>query len=182
MFTVFLEVLGMLCIGISFPHGEWITGMGIRSSAKSVSVLFSTCPESMSDGINGITSMSDSSRTAVAADALSALASEPRIKILRVLAESDEPLTFSDLREAIDMYDSGQFNYHLTELCGRFVRNTDRGYILGHAGERVVLAAAGLDSEGATALAEQARTDSDECPVCGEEDCNRMIHVHLSGI
>lgn len=126
--------------------------------------------------------MSSDNRTAVAADALTALANEHRIEILRVLADADEPLAFSDLRESVGMYDTGQFNYHLTELCGRFVRTTDSGYELGHAGERVVLAAAGLDSDGARALAEQATTDDNECPVCGEEDCGRMIHVHLSGI
>lgn len=124
--------------------------------------------------------MSDDNRTAVAANALTALASEHRIEILRVLAEADEPLSFSDLRKSIGMYDTGRFNYHLTELCGRFVRNTNNGYELGHAGERVVLAAAGLDSEGARALAEQASTDGNECPVCGEKDCDRVIHIHFS--
>lgn len=42
--------------------------------------------------------MSSDNRTSMAADALSALANEHRIEILRVLAEADEPLTFSDLR------------------------------------------------------------------------------------
>jgi len=125
--------------------------------------------------------MSKDKQTTTAADALGALASEHRIEILRVLAEVDEPLTFSDLREAVGMVDTGRFNYHLTELCGRFVRNTDGGYELGHAGERVVLAAADLDAEGTTALAEQASADGSECPVCGENDCDRMIHVHFSG-
>lgn len=126
--------------------------------------------------------MSNDNRTAIAADALDTLASEHRIEILRVLAEADKPLAFSTLRESVGMYDTGRFNYHLTELCKRFVRNTDSGYELGHAGERVVLAAASLDTEGARTLAEQASTDDDECPVCGEMDCNRMIHIHLSGI
>lgn len=125
--------------------------------------------------------MSGDTQTAMAADALTALASEHRIEILRVLADADEPLAFSDLRESVGMDDTGRFNYHLTELCGRFVRNTDTGYELGHAGERVVLAAAGLDSEGARVLAEQASTDDNECPVCGQESCERLIHVHLSG-
>lgn len=125
--------------------------------------------------------MTGDTRTAMAADALDALANEHRIEILRVLADADEPLAFSDLRESVGMYDTGRFNYHLTELCGQFVRETDGGYELGYRGERVVLAAAGLDSEGATALAEQTNRDDDECPVCGEEDCGRLIHIHLSG-
>lgn len=126
--------------------------------------------------------MSGDTRTAMAADALSALASEHRIEILRALAEADEPLAFSDLRESIEMYDTGRFNYHLTQLCGRFVRETNGGYELGHAGERVVLAAAGLDAGGARTLAERANGDDTECPVCGEEDCRRLIHIHLSGV
>lgn len=125
--------------------------------------------------------MSSDNRTSMAADALSALANKHRIEILRVLAEADEPLAFSDLRESVGMYDTGRFNYHLTKLCGRFVRTIDGEYELGHAGERVVLAAAGLDADGARALAETANTESDECPVCGERGCNRMIHIHFSG-
>ncbi|SIR07170.1 hypothetical protein SAMN05421858_1318 [Haladaptatus litoreus] len=98
-----------------------------------------------------------------AVDALGTLASEHRIAILRELAVADEPLAFSELRE-------------------RFVRETEGKYELGHAGERVVLATADLDTNGAAALAEAHDTDeNDECAVCGETDCNRVIHVHLSG-
>ena len=57
-----------------------------------------------------------------ATDALGALANEHRIAILRVLADADRPLRFSELRERIDMRDTGRFNYHLTELLGRFVQ------------------------------------------------------------
>ncbi|QZP36466.1 DUF7347 domain-containing protein [Halobaculum magnesiiphilum] len=119
-----------------------------------------------------------------AADALSALASEHRIAILRELAAADGPLSFSTLRERVGMRDTGRFNYHLGELRGRFVRERDGGYVLGHAGERVVLAAADLDPEGAAMLADGRTTEGggdDACPVCGEVDCDRVIHVHLSG-
>ncbi|WP_435063310.1 DUF7347 domain-containing protein [Halobaculum sp. EA56] len=122
-----------------------------------------------------------------AADALSALASEHRIAIIRELAAADGPLSFSELRGRVGMRDTGRFNYHLGELRGRFVRERDGGYVLGHAGERVVLAAADLDAEGAAALAEGWASDgddgdgSDDCPVCGEPDCDRVIHVHLDG-
>ncbi len=119
--------------------------------------------------------------TETAIDALETLASEHRIAILRALATADEPLAFSELRERVGIRDTGRFNYHLSKLRERFVRETDGGYELGHAGERVVLAAADLDADGAAALAE-ARTDGDECVVCGDEDCNRVIHVHLSGV
>lgn len=120
-----------------------------------------------------------------AADALSALASEHRIAILRELAAADEPLSFSTLRERVGMRDTGRFNYHLGELRGRFVNERDGGYVLGHAGERVVLAAADLDPEGAAMLADERTSgdgrEDDACPVCGEVDCDRVIHVHLSG-
>ena len=112
-------------------------------------------------------------------DALETLANEHRIKILRTLAETDEPLAFSELRRRVGVADTGRFNYHLTELCGRFVRQTEAGYELGHAGERVVVAAADLDPDAAASVAGTAA--GDECPVCGDTDCERLVHVHLSG-
>jgi DNA-binding transcriptional ArsR family regulator len=130
-------------------------------------------------GDRGATGTDDPTGTpAAAADALGALASEHRIAILRELATADGPLSFSDLRERIGMRDTGRFNYHLGKLRGRFVREREGGYVLGHAGERVVLAAADLDPEGAAALAE---TWGDGCPVCGERDCERVVHLHLGG-
>jgi DNA-binding transcriptional ArsR family regulator len=130
-----------------------------------------------------------------ATEALGALASEHRIAILRALAAAEEPLPFSRLRERVEMRDTGRFNYHLNELLGRFVRETDGGYELGHAGERVVVAAADLAPAAADLDPDEAPTvahddtsaddagdtddDSETCPVCGEEDCGRLIHVHL---
>ncbi|WP_435153723.1 DUF7347 domain-containing protein [Haladaptatus sp. DFWS20] len=117
-----------------------------------------------------------------AVDALGTLASEHRIAILRELATAEKPLAFSELRERVGIRDTGRFNYHLTKLRSRFVREIDEGYELGHAGERVVLATANLDAEGAAALAETHDGErTDECAICGEENCNRVIHIHLSG-
>jgi DNA-binding transcriptional ArsR family regulator len=108
-------------------------------------------------------------------DALSVLADETRADILRTLADADGPLSFSALRDRVGVRDSGRFSYHLRQLCEYFVRETDEGYELGHAGTRVVGAAGvtdgGADSAGAT---------DGECPVCGESDCERLFHVHLS--
>lgn len=115
--------------------------------------------------------------TSRAADALATVSNEHRLAILRELAAADDPLAFSELRKRVGLSDTGLFNYHLNELCGRFVRQADGCYELGHAGERVVLATSELDPEGADALA--ATTDG-ECPLCGETDCDRLIHVHLS--
>ena len=96
---------------------------------------------------------------------------------------SDEPLSFSRLRERTGVRNSGRFNYHLRKLCECFVRETDGGYELGHAGSRVVAAtvaadgsAAGRDAPDETAAVD----DTDECPVCGESDCGKLFHVHLS--
>ena len=116
-------------------------------------------------------------------DALAVLSDETRVAILRTLAEADEPLPFSRLRERAGVRDSGRFNYHLRKLCEYFVRETDGGYELGHAGSRVVAAtvvadgsAAGRDVPDETAAVD----DTDECPVCGESDCGKLFHVHLS--
>lgn len=107
-------------------------------------------------------------------EALETLSNEHRLAILRTLAEADRPLSFSELRKAVGIDDPGQFNYHLTELCERFVRDEDGGYSLGNRGERVVLAAVDIDPEAAT------ESTAESCPVCGDEDCDRLIHLHLS--
>jgi hypothetical protein len=120
-----------------------------------------------------------------AADALDVLANEHRIAILRALAEADEPLSFSTLHGRVGMRDSGKFNYHLAKLCEYYVRETQAGYELGHAGERVVSAADPLP--GSTSAHGGAATtdggtpgDGGECPVCGETDCGKLFHVHLT--
>jgi hypothetical protein len=108
-------------------------------------------------------------------DALGALTHEVRADILRELADADGPLPFSTLRERVGVRDSGRFNYHLTALCRGFVREADGGYDLTHRGERVVLVA------GAERPLQTVETAGDDgtCPVCGEADCDRLVHVHL---
>jgi hypothetical protein len=122
-------------------------------------------------------------------DALSVLADETRLAILRALADADEPLPFSRLRERAGVSDSGRFSYHLRQLCEYFVRETTEGYELGHAGARVIdatSAAGGRTADGAatdpasSVTGPAADAPVEECPVCGESDCGRLIHVHLS--
>lgn len=73
------------------------------------------------------------------AEAFAALADPTRIAILRALWEADDhTATFSELRAAVEMDDSGRFNYHLSKLRGRFISHTDDGYRLRLAGTRVV--------------------------------------------
>jgi hypothetical protein len=98
-------------------------------------------------------------------DAFATLGNEIRLGIVQRLGEADEPLSFSELRDAVDVRDSGQFNYHLGELVGHFVRKTDEGYRLRQAGERVVEA---VLSGAVTDAPEMAPTPVDEeCHYCG---------------
>lgn len=142
-------------------------------------------------------------------DALTVLADETRIAILRALADAEGALAFSELRRRAGVDDAGRFNYHLTKLREYFVREVDGGYALRHAGSRIVAAAEDVDPEAATLAADadsvtasrdseagtgagagpnsgegpnsEASTSSMEvCPVCGEEECERLFHVHLS--
>lgn len=79
-----------------------------------------------------------------ATEAFSVLGDETRLSILLGLWEVYEPLgdenavSFSALRERVGMRDSGQFNYHLGQLTGRFVRAADAGYELRESGQRLV--------------------------------------------
>ncbi|WP_436936336.1 ArsR/SmtB family transcription factor [Halovenus marina] len=69
----------------------------------------------------------------------STLSDTNRVDILRALWEAEgHEATFSDLREAVGMRDSGQFNYHLDKLVGRLVTRTDEGYELTRTGMQVV--------------------------------------------
>ncbi|WP_436934650.1 DUF7347 domain-containing protein [Halovenus marina] len=107
-------------------------------------------------------------------DALSALASKIRVAILRALADADRPLRFTELRSRTDIEDPGRFNYHLTKLCEHYLQETADGYDLNYCGKRlVVLADEGVD------IAESGGTTTETCPVCGETNCDRLIHVHL---
>jgi DNA-binding transcriptional ArsR family regulator len=102
------------------------------------------------------------------ADAFGALADGTRVDILRALWEAEErTATFSELREAVGVADSGGFNYHLDKLAGNFVRRTDEGYELALAGRHVV----GSLLQGAyTMTADLEPVPLDEnCPACGSE-------------
>ncbi|MFC7131679.1 MULTISPECIES: winged helix-turn-helix domain-containing protein [Salinibaculum] len=100
------------------------------------------------------------------ADAFAALSDPKRVDILEALWRADDQTaTFSELREAADIRDSGQFNYHLTKLADRFVRKGEDGYRLTLAGRHVVgslLVGAYTTSEGM----EPVPLD-DPCPFCG---------------
>lgn len=67
------------------------------------------------------------------------LASETRLQILRVLFEEKfRSLPFAELRKRVGMRDGSQFNYHLKKLEGPFVRRTEDGFQIRHAGLNVI--------------------------------------------
>ncbi|MFP9061299.1 ArsR/SmtB family transcription factor [Natrialbaceae archaeon A-chndr2] len=118
----------------------------------------------------------ESTRLEDPTDALEVLGNETRIAILRALADADGPLRFTDLRQRVDVRDTGRFNYHLSKLCEYFVRETADGYELGHAGTRLI---ASTDFANSNPEADGA-VDGDTCSVCGEPECGKLFHIHLT--
>ena len=98
-------------------------------------------------------------------DAFAVLGDETRLAILRALGEADGPVAFSELYDAVDVDDSGQFNYHLDRLVGHFVRKIESGYHLREPGRRVVEA---VLSGAVTETPTLERTPVDQaCEYCG---------------
>jgi DNA-binding HxlR family transcriptional regulator len=95
----------------------------------------------------------------------SMLADEKRVAILRALWDADGALSFSELHDAVDITDSGQFNYHLDKLVGQFVQKTDEGYSLTEPGRQINGAIEG-GSFTASSSMEPIQLDP-ACPTCG---------------
>lgn len=70
--------------------------------------------------------------------AFALLGDETRLQILQALGEADEPLAFSELFDRVEYETTANFSYHLERVLGHFVRQTETGYTLARAGERVV--------------------------------------------
>ena len=73
-------------------------------------------------------------------------------------------ISFSELQRAVDIYDNGQFNYHLSKLVPSFVRHTDEGYRLSGAGKKVFQAVVAISGERNPRVSNDLETP---CPVCG---------------
>ena len=71
----------------------------------------------------------------------SLLGDEVRLEIITALHEG-APLSFSDLYDRVTLGDSGQFNYHLSQLRPHFVRKRADEYVLTAAGQRIARAVA----------------------------------------
>lgn len=128
------------------------------------------------EGMDGDEGVPASSGTRPEA-AFSALGNEHRMAIIesawdrRSLAPTgtDEPIPFSELFEASDLADKGQFNYHLGKLVGPFLSKSADGYVLTYAGKnvaRAVRAGSVTDAPGVEDVPVEGRA----CPYCGEAD------------
>lgn len=79
------------------------------------------------------------------AEAFSLLGNEHRVAIVETLLDlhrtGDEyPTSFSTLRECSGINVSSQFSYHLAELTGHFLKQTDEGYAFRYAGWKIATA------------------------------------------
>ena len=113
------------------------------------------------------------------------LGNEIRMGILRALWEAYDPMStadavsFSELYEAVPVSDSGQFNYHLDKLRGRYVEQTDEGYTFRPVGLKLVQSViAGAGQEGRLEPTDIAV----DCERCGGDtrltyDGGRVYHV-----
>lgn len=76
-------------------------------------------------------------------ESIEALANQQRLEILVTLAEkkyedgAKSGMSFTQLYDAVDCQSTSQFSYHLKQLVGRFVVETEDGYQLTYAGDKV---------------------------------------------
>ncbi|WP_433633396.1 DUF7347 domain-containing protein [Halomicrococcus sp. NG-SE-24] len=91
-----------------------------------------------------------------AIEAFATLGNETRLAILLALWEAYDPfakantIPFTELRKRVGMRDGSQFNYHLQQLVGHFIRKTDDGYELNRGGlqfVQTVIAGTGIEEQ-----------------------------------
>lgn len=115
-------------------------------------------------------------------DVFGLLASDVRVDVLRALGETPEQsVAFSDLYDRVAVDDTGNFNYHLEQLRGSFVRKDD-GYELTRAGHRIHGA---LLAGTYTADAAVDPIDLDwDCLLCGgsmvAEYADELAHIYCT--
>lgn len=79
-------------------------------------------------------------------DVLSTLGNDTRLRILLELAAVASHdglgagLSFSELRDRVDVADSGRFNYHLDKLQERFVTKEEDQYLARYPGLAIIAA------------------------------------------
>ena len=100
-------------------------------------------------------------------DLFKPLGNEVRIEILWTLAQTSEPVPFTTLQEEVGIEDSGNFNYHIDQLNGHFIRNTPEGYELQHPGKAIIQAI--KEREIASNPEIPPRRIDIPCPFCGTD-------------
>ncbi|WP_132061137.1 winged helix-turn-helix domain-containing protein [Halorussus amylolyticus] len=83
-----------------------------------------------------------------ATDIFRLLADDTRVDILRAVAVAQyelgqvgsgpAELSFSEIYDHVEVENTSKLSYHLGELTGTYLRKSDDGYSLSHAGERIV--------------------------------------------
>lgn len=108
-------------------------------------------------------------------EAFDALGNDARLAILLALWDAKDPgpptsqtsavkLSFSELHERVGMSDSGQFNYHLDNLIGEFVEQSEQGYKLTESADQFLRAVfAGTLRDHATFEGEPIDAACDRC-------------------
>jgi len=115
--------------------------------------------------------------------ALELVADETRARILKALGDATVErdglprLSYTELREAAGIRDSGRFNYHLKKLEGRWVTKHDDGYKLPMRGQHVYSA---LVSGSFTAdAAPDPFVLADRCPYCAHRLTGRYTRTDV---
>lgn len=109
-------------------------------------------------------------------EAFAKLADETRVDILRAVAVAESEretgaeaphLSFSELRDRVDVSNSSRFAYHLDQLTGTFLHKAEEGYTFTWSGERIVrtILAGGYG----TPIEFDSVPVEGPCPACGED-------------
>jgi DNA-binding transcriptional ArsR family regulator len=112
--------------------------------------------------------------------ALTALGNEQRLEILLALGDREREtridryeLSFTELYDAVDVGSTSQFSYHLSQLAGPFVAETDEGYHLTYSGDKIVRAVRSGVYE-STAAFDPVAVDG-ACMACGASELEAAL-------
>lgn len=120
-----------------------------------------------------------------ATDIFRLLSDDTRVDILRAVAiaqyESEQvgsgpaQLSFSEIYDHVEVKNTSKLSYHLGELTGTYLRKSDDGYSLSHAGERIVRFILSGNYEQPDSFG--PKPISGTCIFCGEESLEaRLSH------
>lgn len=113
-------------------------------------------------------------------EAFTILGNETRLEILGTLWTAYEPYgadstrTFSELYEAVEMYGTSNFSYHLDQLVGPFVTETPEGYRINAQGLEVIQSVIAGTLSDSPSFDPEAIDEA--CPLC-----DGSVHVTYDG-